>query len=1202
MSLIKRCPDCEKPVEASAGACTHCGADLKGAVRGNIWLKLQERLARAADRYEIQRLIGYGGMAGVYLAWDKKLSRSVALKLIQPSVAMDPRMVRRFFQEAQTMAQLGHRHIVQIYDMDERDDMVWMSMQYVPGRTLGEVLSDSGEPLPADLVCTWLADIASALAHAHERDTPVIHRDVKPSNILLNENGEALLTDFGIAKLQGESGLTQTSHLIGTPAYMSPEQCQGGSLGPASDQYSLGTVAFELLAGVPPFKGPTLVVLQSHREVAAPDILEFRPELPEEMANVVRRMLAKSPGDRWPSMAEASEQFRKSIRKRVPPKILAAWSKRVHQISIPECPDHLTLGTSEKLIAQALDHEGRELDGRRVRWSSTDERVAFVSPNGVVAGLGVGSAVIVAETGRVVTTIELHVREPVVHHVTVSPPSLEMPSGETRQLTVTCYSRAGDVVSASPSFEVDHPDLVEVTPEGLITGVGTGETVVTVRAGGRQEQVAVRVVAAPVASLMLPTSWLTLELGQTSRLPVEARSADGRVQPDAALWWTSSDPSIVAVSGTGVLRATGLGQAQVTASAGTASATLSVQVIADQATVDTEPIDEERAGLKGVAVPPAPPTPDATVVFQEPSEDETHRTMPPPQQPPVHAGAPPMGATVMFQGPGAAVAPGTQGAPDAGYPPAGTPEDAGSPTPTPRPIQVRRRKGASLALGRREAMAVGGGIGGLILLFGLYSLWNRTPPTPSAPVAVVAAPNDTTLAVGDEFTYRLDADGSQVPTGVWRSSDASVVFVSQAGVVRAVGEGSAVISLEGSGLADGGVQAVVNVLSEQPPGSLAILGPDEVRLGSDPLTYRLQAPDGTPLDEPGIAWIVEPGNLASVTPDGRLTGRGAGTVRLSAALDGQSASLLVRILDEQRPTPGPGPIARPSGIRIAGAPTGPVEVGSTVSLDAWLVDQNGQRLPGGALTWTSGNPGALRQTGASSFQATAAGEVTVRVASGTADLSQSVRVAIVPRVDVNVPTQVAVVPRQANLTIGQSTQFSATARNREGSTIPDATIQWAANDASIATVSVTGTVQGVSTGTTYIVAGSGGVLDSVLVSVTGVAEATGEDGRREAARYFALFRDRDVGSLTSLIPANERDRHRSFLDLVGREWFDPQGAPTGQRVDGDQLTFTIQARQRTNFGSWQDRRLDFLCRLTQGGGTWSASTCVLAPGSYVPGE
>ncbi|MGI9626048.1 MAG: serine/threonine-protein kinase, partial [Longimicrobiales bacterium] len=263
MPDVAYCPECNQPVVADAESCNHCGAEVgPGLDRADIWLGLRDKLAAAtSDNYEVDGLIGYGGMAGVYLAKDTRLNRYVALKLITPAVLMDPKMVRRFRQEAQTMAQLNHRHIVPVYDIRESDDLLFIVMQYVPGRTLAEVVTDSRERLPPELVATWMIQISDALAHAHGRPTAVIHRDIKPSNIILDETGEAQLTDFGIAKVQGDAGLTRTGHLIGTPAYMSPEQCRGAVITAASDQYSLGTVASELLAGVPPFRGPTLMVL-----------------------------------------------------------------------------------------------------------------------------------------------------------------------------------------------------------------------------------------------------------------------------------------------------------------------------------------------------------------------------------------------------------------------------------------------------------------------------------------------------------------------------------------------------------------------------------------------------------------------------------------------------------------------------------------------------------------------------------------------------------------------------------------------------------------------------------------------------------------------------------------------------------------------------------------------------------------------------
>jgi serine/threonine-protein kinase len=201
----------------------------------NQWEVIYDKLRSAvAPKYEVTGILGYGGMAGVYLADEPRLGRKVAIKVMSPGLMVDPQLVERFSQEARTIAQLNHPNIVTIYEVDERDGLHYFTMTYVAGRTLGQVMAGTEGALSIDVVRAWLYQIGDALAYAHHHG--VIHRDVKPGNVLLDKRGNALVTDFGIAKVTDEPGLTRTGMLVGTPAYMSPEQCSSGKVEGASDQ------------------------------------------------------------------------------------------------------------------------------------------------------------------------------------------------------------------------------------------------------------------------------------------------------------------------------------------------------------------------------------------------------------------------------------------------------------------------------------------------------------------------------------------------------------------------------------------------------------------------------------------------------------------------------------------------------------------------------------------------------------------------------------------------------------------------------------------------------------------------------------------------------------------------------------------------------------------------------------------------------
>src|SRR5438309_6166453 len=252
-------------------------------------------------QYEILAELGRGGMATVYLAHDLALDRKVAIKVLAPALLlMGEGMVERFKREARTAAALSHPHIIPIYAVKESENVLCFVMKYVRGRALDAVIREVG-PLPIAMVQAILAHVSDALGYAHRHG--VIHRDVKSANIMLDEDGWAVVTDFGIAKVVQAEGLTLTGVTVGTPTYMSPEQCDMREVTGASDQYSLGVVAYEMLTGHLPFKGDsTRSVMYAHFNEPPRPVTELRPDCPPNLGAGVMRMLEKEPSRRWPSM------------------------------------------------------------------------------------------------------------------------------------------------------------------------------------------------------------------------------------------------------------------------------------------------------------------------------------------------------------------------------------------------------------------------------------------------------------------------------------------------------------------------------------------------------------------------------------------------------------------------------------------------------------------------------------------------------------------------------------------------------------------------------------------------------------------------------------------------------------------------------------------------------------------------------------
>ncbi|MDH3458650.1 MAG: protein kinase, partial [Gemmatimonadota bacterium] len=316
------CAECGTEVTSGSRFCANCGSLVSGesdssdAPTEQIRRPSDDSIAIGEQRllhllrqvtlgeYEILGEIGRGGMAVVYLAHDIALDRKVAVKVMTPALTlMDPGIQERFKREARTAAGLSHPHIIPVYAVRESHDIVYFVMKYIAGRALDSVIQEVGQ-IPTAMVQTILTQVGAALGHAHRKG--VVHRDVKPANIMLDEGGWVVVTDFGIAKVSEKQALTMTGGVIGTPAYMSPEQCAGQDITGAADQYSLGVTAFEMLTGRKPFESAASITLMyDHCHTPPPNIADLRPDCPSELATAVMRMLEKDPAKRFSTVEEA---------------------------------------------------------------------------------------------------------------------------------------------------------------------------------------------------------------------------------------------------------------------------------------------------------------------------------------------------------------------------------------------------------------------------------------------------------------------------------------------------------------------------------------------------------------------------------------------------------------------------------------------------------------------------------------------------------------------------------------------------------------------------------------------------------------------------------------------------------------------------------------------------------------------------------
>jgi beta-lactam-binding protein with PASTA domain/tRNA A-37 threonylcarbamoyl transferase component Bud32 len=275
---------------------------------------LSERKTRVlADRYEIDSVLGEGGMAKVFRGTDRVLGRTVAVKVLAPQFAKDQQFVARFRREAQAAAALNHPNVVSVYDTGSDDSIHWIVMEYVDGRTLKDVIRQEGPLLPERAVEIAQA-VCLALTTAHQKD--LVHRDIKPGNIMLTPAGEIKVMDFGIARATaGADTLTQTATVLGTAAYLSPEQAQGKTVDARSDIYSLGCVLYEMLTAHPPFEAesPVALAYKHVRETPTPPG-RLNSDVRSELDAVVLKALAKNPDNRYQTAREMAEDLQRMAR------------------------------------------------------------------------------------------------------------------------------------------------------------------------------------------------------------------------------------------------------------------------------------------------------------------------------------------------------------------------------------------------------------------------------------------------------------------------------------------------------------------------------------------------------------------------------------------------------------------------------------------------------------------------------------------------------------------------------------------------------------------------------------------------------------------------------------------------------------------------------------------------------------------------
>jgi len=572
------------------------------------------RLATAGS-YDVAGELGRGGMAVVFLGKDLKLDRLVAIKVMDPRLSLTPGMAERFLQEARIAARLQHPHIIVVHDIREDHELIFFVMSFVEGAALDD-LCRRPEPMPIDQARWILLQAARALAHAHAEG--VVHRDVKPANIMVNPKGDVVLTDFGIAKAIGGTALTKSGTQIGTPVYMSPEQFSDKAVGPASDQYALGVTAYQLLTGQPPFTGELYRLIAAHGNEAPVPLRERRPDCPAFLANAVMRMLAKQPEERWPSLDDVAEVFGANLPmdggparrqlalaaaeiQRERAQVVPALSARTPVSPVPVGPARtptptprvmapvVTLsppgatifaGGAIELGVRVMSAQGEPVTGVSLLWSSSNPAVATVGGDGIVRGVGAGTAQVQVTANGTTAAATITVALAPLTRLVLDPVPEPLRIGDRETLVATVFDATGQVRHEVPVQwrVIEGADIVRVDEAGVLEALARGDALVNAQAGPLQVDVALRVEARPVVVLRLVPLTGPLELG--AAVPLQAVCLDDRgtaaVHP---VRWRSRSAGIVHVDANGVALAIAPGQAVIEAEAAGCTATLVVDSV-----------------------------------------------------------------------------------------------------------------------------------------------------------------------------------------------------------------------------------------------------------------------------------------------------------------------------------------------------------------------------------------------------------------------------------------------------------------------------------------------------------------------------------------------------------------------------------------------------------------------------------------------
>ena len=551
---------------------------------------LEALRAATLGEYDIAGELGRGGMAVVFLAHDLQLNRRVAINALLPELLYTEGMDLRFKQEARVAAKLDHPNILVIYGVRESKDLLYIVTKLVDGRPLSSVLRQSG-PLPIPVAQYVIHQIADALNYAHGEG--VVHRDVKPANVMVERRGNLVVMDFGIAKAVDEANLTRTGLVIGTPAYMSPEQCLAGRVTSAADQYSLGTVAYELLTGRTPFQGSVLEMQWAQTRETPEPLRTLRPDCPEELEALVSRMLAKKPEDRWLSLQHVVDATAVA-----PAEELAARQYLAALVTsesapplrvLPSTPVSPLLRAPVALEAPPVDVPAAAVTVNRAQRIPAADSAPLQSALQAVSTAPSRPSkswrVATAATAVVVLgAAVLLLRHPWRNTGVAAEPPASQPAPSrpfTPNDSLGTLPATGSRVPAAPMR--DTARVMTPAAGGTSAPTTASQTVLQAPAAAAPRTAPPRSPGVVALGVSPPGALPDLAPGDSSRIVVHALDADRRDVPPDRITWRSSADGVASVSATGWVKAIAPGETEILISADTMKQSVSVRVVLPRA-------------------------------------------------------------------------------------------------------------------------------------------------------------------------------------------------------------------------------------------------------------------------------------------------------------------------------------------------------------------------------------------------------------------------------------------------------------------------------------------------------------------------------------------------------------------------------------------------------------------------------------------